>query len=287
MRAETQQFLHSKKRIPWKVFLGHASIGLCSLAFILPFYWLFVSAFKSQEEIFSIPPIFWPSNWSLVNFREAFQTTPILKSFVNSTVIAVGHCCLSVVLCAMGGYAFSKFPRAPGFGSLFAFLMGTMIIPDSVSLIPSFLVMVQLDFVNTYWSLILPGAASAFGIFWMRQYIGSNVPDSVLEAARIDGSGELRIFFTIVLPIVKPALAALFVLRLMSSWNNLMWAFVMLRTEDSQTMPVLVYLLQGDNQTPYGMLMAASLLITLPLVLAFLLLQRYFVEGITAGAVKG
>ena len=140
---------------------------------------------------------------------------------------------------------------------------------------------------NTYWSLIIPGAANAFGIFWMRQYVKGNVPDALLDAARVDGCTEAGIFFRIVVPVIRPALAALFILRLMYSWNNLMWAFIMLRTEEMQTMPLLIYLLQGERSTPYGMLMAGCLIITLPLVIAFILFQRHFIGGITAGAVKG
>jgi multiple sugar transport system permease protein len=134
--------------------------------------------------------------------------------------------------------------------------------------------------------MILPGAASAFGIFWMRQYIIANVPDDLLSAARIDGCGEWGIYWQIVLPVIRPALGALGILLLIGSWNNLMWAFIVLRSEDMYTLPLLIYLLQGEDRTPYGMLMAAGLLATLPLVIAFLFFQRSFISGITAGAVK-
>jgi cellobiose transport system permease protein len=161
-----------------------------------------------------------------------------------------------------------------------------MMIPSAVTLIPVFVVMVKLHLVNTYWAMIIPGAASAFGIFWMRQYMSSNVPDDLLHAARIDGCGEFRIYWRIALPIARPALAALGIMQLIGSWNNLMWAFVVLRTADMQTLPIVIYLMQGEQRTPYGMLMAGGLVATLPLVLAFLFFQRQFVQGITAGAIK-
>jgi ABC-type glycerol-3-phosphate transport system permease component len=156
-----------------------------------------------------------------------------------------------------------------------------------VTLIPNFVVLAKLGLVNTYWSLIIPGSASAIGIFWMRQYIAAHVPDDLLHAARIDGCGEFEIYWRVVLPACRPALAALAVMQLIASWNNLMGAFLMLRTEDMQTLPVLIYLLQGEARTPFGMLMAGGLIATAPLVLTFVLFQRHFVSGMTAGAVKG
>src|SRR5205823_3889979 len=168
-------------------------------------------------------------------------------------------------------------PDAPGHRALFTFVLGTMLIPGAVTLIPSFLVLVKLHLINTYWAMIVPGAASAFGIYWMRQYIGSNVADDLIQAARIDGCGEFGIYSRIVLPIARPALAALGIMLLIGSWNNLMWAFIVLRTKDMQTLPVVIYLLQGEIRTPYGMLMAGGFLTTLPLVLAFLLFQKHFI----------
>ena len=161
-----------------------------------------------------------------------------------------------------------------------------MMIPGAVTMIPVFVILSRLHMVNTWWAMILPGAASAFGIFWMRQYISTNVPDDLLSAARIDGCSEWGVFRQIVLPVIRPALGALGILLLIGSWNNLMWAFIVLRTEDMYTLPLLIYLLQGESRTPYGMLMAAGLLSTLPLLIAFLFFQRSFIAGITAGAVK-
>jgi len=134
--------------------------------------------------------------------------------------------------------------------------------------------------------MIVPGAAGAFGIFWMRQYFTANLPDELINAARIDGCGEFGIYWRIALPIARPALAALGIMQLIGSWNNLMWAIIVLRTPDMYTLPIVIYLLHGETRTPYGLLMAGGLLTTLPLVLAFLLFQKQFISGITAGAVK-
>jgi ABC-type glycerol-3-phosphate transport system permease component len=266
--------------------LSYAALGLVALLSLFPLYWLAISAFKSQPQIFAVRPQLIPLPPNVENFRDVWRETPIARAFVNSVVIAGSFVTLSLFLCSLAGYAFAKFPSAPGAKKLFSFVLATMLIPGAVTLIPNFLVMARLGLVNTYWSLILPGAAGAFGIFWMRQYIDAHVPDDLLHAARIDGCTEFEIYWRIVLPVCRPALAALGVIQLIASWNNLLSAFIMLRTPDMQTLPVLMYLLQGETRTPWGMLMAAGLLATLPLVIAFVLFQRQFISGMTAGAIK-
>jgi ABC-type glycerol-3-phosphate transport system permease component len=267
-------------------FAVHAAIAVVAAASLLPLYWLAISAFKTQPQIFTIPPVWLPIPPIMENFRQIWRETTIARSFLNSVIISAGFVSLSLFLCSLTGYAFAKFPAAPGNRKLFSFVLATMLIPGAVTLIPNFIVLTKLGLVNTYWSLILPGAAGAFGIFWMRSYVASHVPDDLLSAARIDGCGEFEIYWRIVLPVCRPALAALGIMQLIGSWNNLMGAFLMLRTPDKQTLPLLIYLMQGETRTPYGMLMAGGLLATLPLVIAFLLFQRQFIGGITAGAVK-
>jgi ABC-type glycerol-3-phosphate transport system permease component len=277
----------------WRLRPRHLSHPLICLALLLvaivsllPLYWLAISAFKSQPQIFATPPqwIPFPPRWD--NFQQIWRETPIARAFVNSVIISAGFVTLSLFLCSLAGYAFAKFPGAPGNSKLFSFVLATMLIPGAVTLIPNFIVLTKLGLVNTYWSLIIPGAAGAFGIFWMRQYIAANVPDDLIHAARIDGCTEFEIFWRIVLPVCRPALAALGIMQLIGSWNNLMGAFLMLRTADMQTLPVLIYLLQGETRTPFGMLMAGGLLATLPLLIAFVLFQRQFISGMTAGSVK-
>lgn len=279
---ETPLGMHRRLRL-WA---GMAGMTIIALSFIFPYYWLFISAFKTREKIFTMPPQFIPEPWVLTNFTDVFGMTNLAGAFLNSTIIAAGHVALTLFLCSLGGYAFAKFRRAPGRELLFAFVLGTMMIPAAITMIPLFIVLTRMLLVDTYWAMILPGAASAFGIFWIRQYIESNVHDDLLAAARVDGCGEFGIYWRIVLPICQPALAALGILTLITSWNNLMWAFVVLRTESMYTMPLLIYLLQGERRVPYGMVMAGGLLATLPLIIAFLLFQRAFIRGITAGALK-
>lgn len=267
--------------------LAHVPMFGLAAVFMFPFYWLFISAFKDKGDIFRLPPEFLPHPWLLDNFVRVFQETNIVRAFVNSVVIAGGHVALALFLCSLAGYAFAKFPHAPGRDKLFAFVLATMMIPGAVLLIPVFVVLCKLYAVNTYWAMIVPGAASAFGIFWMRQYAAENIHSDLLDAARIDGCGEFQIYWRVVLPILKPALAALGIVLVIGIWNNLMWAFIVLRTEDMYTLPLVIYLLQGEQRTPFELIMAGSVLATLPLIIAFLVFQKNFIQGITAGAVKG
>lgn len=266
--------------------LVYAAVAVAAALSVFPVYWLTISAFKSQPQIFAVPPQLVPTAPNLQNFRDVWRETPIARAFVNSAIVTGGFIALSLFLCSLAGYAFAKFPKAPGANKLFAIVLATMLIPQAVTLIPNFVVLTRLGLVNTYWSLIVPGAASAFGIFWMRQYVAAHVPDELLHAARIDGCTEFEIYWRIVLPLCRPALAALGVMQLIASWNNLLGALLLLRTQDMFTLPVLIYLLQDETRTPFGMLMAAGLLATLPLVVAFMLFQRHFISGVTAGAVK-
>ncbi len=261
-------------------------LTLLAVVFVFPFYWLFTASFKTQAQIFVTPPHWIPSHLMWSNYTDLFQQTNILRAFFNSVVTSAGSVLLSLFLCSLGGFAFAKYPLAPGNNRMFAFVLGTMLIPGAVTLIPTFEILVHIHWINTYWALIVPGAVGAFGIFWMRQYMGANLPDDLLAAARIDGCSEFGIYWRIAVPIAQPALAALGIMNLIGSWNNLMWAFIVLRTPSMYTLPLVIYLMQGEMSTPWGMLMAGGVFTVLPLVIAFLLFQKQFVAGITAGAVK-
>jgi ABC-type glycerol-3-phosphate transport system permease component len=210
---------------------------------------------------------------------------PLLRNLLNSVVIASGHTVLAVFFASLAGYAFAKM-RFPGRDALFLLILLTMMVPPEVGLIPAFVIMSKLRLVNTYWSLILPGAASGLGIFFLRQYM-SSLPDAVLEAARIDGCPEFGIYARIVVPMSLPALAALSILAFVGSWNDYLWPLVMLRTPDMQTITLAVPALEATGfNIPWGAIMAGSVLAAAPPVLIFLFFQRYFVAGVTLGGVK-
>ena len=259
-------------------------IGI-SLFTMFPFVWMFLASLKPLSEIFGQGVL--PANPSLENFRRLFAETSALQALIRSFLIAITATVSSVFFCALGGYGFAKF-NFPAKGALFALMLGTMTIPFAVTLVPLFVMMRNVfHWIDTPWPLIVPGIANAFGIFFMRQYMMS-VSDEMLDAARIDGATELQIFLRLVLPTTTPALASLGIIFFMGSWNNYLFPTVVLRDPNTATLPVLIASLQGDaGRTPYDLIMAASVVSTVPMLIVFILLQRFFYAGITAGSVKG
>jgi ABC-type glycerol-3-phosphate transport system permease component len=271
-------------RRPWRV-VAYPLLLAGVLLILAPLWWMFAASFMDQGEIFSGKLALWPSHWILANYAAAAQLLPLYRNLLNSLVIAGGHTVLAVFFASLAGYAFAKM-QFPGRGPLFLLILLTMMVPSEVGLIPSFVIMARLHLVNTYWALILPGAASGLGIFFMRQYM-STLPDAILEAARIDGCPERGIFRRIVLPMTVPALAALAILDFVGSWNDYLWPLVMLRTQDMQTITLAVPALEATGfNTPWGAIMAGSVIAVVPPVVIFLLFQRYFVAGVTLGGVK-
>jgi ABC-type glycerol-3-phosphate transport system permease component len=253
---------------------------------VFPFVWMLVSSLKPFEEIFA-GDTFLPGNPTLDNYVSFFDQRRAARSLFNSFYIASAATLLSLLLCAMGGYGFAKF-RFPGRNVLFGFVIATLAIPFAAILVPLFVMMRNtFGWVDTPWPLIIPGAANAFGIFFMRQYMLS-IPDELLDAGRVDGASELRIFWRIVLPLSRPALIVLGIIFFIASWNNFLWPLVILQSEENWTLPLTLRSLQGPpGRTPYDVLMAGSVVSTVPLLIGFLVLQRRLVAGIMAGSVRG
>jgi ABC-type glycerol-3-phosphate transport system permease component len=266
--------------------LMYAFLIAVSLFMILPFIWMVSTSLKPPDEIFAIPPIIISPNSSLnayVYLQEQYNILGIVK---NTFVIALSATILRLFFCALGGYGFAKF-KFPGQGALFAFLLGTMVIPSAVTLIPVYIIMRDLKWIDTFWPLIIPGAANAFGIFFMRQYIMS-VSNELMDAARIDGAGEFTIFWRIILPIIAPGLTSLGLIFFMGSWNDFIGPLIYLKSPENFTLPLIIRSLVGPvGRTVYDVQMATSVISLIPLLIIFLIFQRRFVEGITAGAIKG
>ena len=262
-----------------------ALIALC-IFMVFPFVWMLVSSFKPFEEIFA-GRTFLPQNPTFDNYTRLFTQHDALRKFWNSFYIATTSTALSVFLCALGGYAFAKF-RFPGRNLLFTLMLASMTIPFAVLLVPLFVMMRNVfGWIDTPWPLIIPGAANAFGIFFMRQYMLS-VSDDMLDAARIDGASEFSIFLRVVLPTSLPGLASLGIIFFMASWNNFLWPLAVLRSEQMHTVPIMLNSLQGPpGRTAFDLLMAGSVASVIPMLIVFFLLQRYLIAGITAGSVKG
>ena len=264
----------------------YVALLVLSAFMIFPFLWMLVSSFKPFTEIFA-GTTFLPQNPTLHNYISLFAQSDALRKIWNSLYIAATSTVLSVFLCALGGYAFAKF-QFPGRGFLFSFMLASMAIPFAVVMVPLFIMMRNyFHWIDTPLPLIIPGAANAFGIFFMRQYM-STMPDEMLDAARVDGASEFRIFLRIVLPTSIPGLVSLGIIFFMGSWNNFLWPTAVLRSPAQQTVPLMLNALQGPpGRTAFDVLMAGSVISLLPMLIVFLMLQRHLIAGITAGSIKG
>lgn len=249
-----------------------------------PFYWMIVGSTLPTGQIFSLPPKLSPGDFLAKNFASLKDSLGIARIFWNSIFIAIVYTVLSTLIAAMAGYAFAKF-RFKGKNLIFFIILCSLMIPYQVTLIPLFEMMVTFDWLNTYQAIILPTLASPFAIYLMRQNMLS-VPDSIIEASRVDGAGEIKIFFTIVLPVVRPALAAVSIFLFMSQWNSLIWPLITLNSKDMFTLPVALSSLIGLARIDYGQLMLGTALSTLPIMVFFLLMQKHFISGILGGSVK-
>ncbi len=261
-----------------------AFLLLSVIVSVLPFYWLLSSALKPAQEIFSQPPTLVPTEWTFDNVRLLFQETMFERSLLNSLIIAAGYTVLSCFICSLTGFALAKY-SAPVGKYLFGFILLTLLMPPAVLIIPLFILVTKLGLANTYLGVILPFVASPFGVFWMRQYI-MNVPDELLEAARIDGASEWAIYWRILIPIIQPGLAALAIFLFMLQWNDFLWPLIVLRTEDMYTVPIALSLLKGVYSMQWGQLMAGAAIATFPFIVLFLFLQRYFIAGVLGGSIK-
>lgn len=262
----------------------HLILLLGLLAMTVPFLWMLSTSFKGTSAIFRFPPEWIPSAPTFKNYVDLLETVNILVPFRNTVIVAGVVTALSLLIAAMAGYAFAKF-QFPGRDQLFLGLLGTLMIPGQITMIPVFLLFKKLGLLNSFAGLILPGIASAFGIFLMRQFIKS-IPDELLEAARIDGAKEFYIFARIVLPLTKPALATLGIFNFTGTWNSFFWPLIIATDESMYTLPVAIANLGGQYQTAYGLQMAGAVVVTVPIIVVFLFAQKYFIRGIALTGLK-
>ncbi len=267
-------------------FLYAFLIGV-SAFMLLPFIWMVSTSLKAPGQIFAKPLVLIPPDATLNAYQELFTKYNILGALKNTAVIAASSTAVSLFFCSLGGYGFAKF-KFRGRGVMFAFLLGTMIIPFTVIIVPLYLIMRDLKWIDTFLPLIIPGAANAFGIFFMRQYI-SSISSELLDAARIDGAGEFGIYLRVVVPIIAPGLTSLGLIFFMGSWNAYLWPLLILKSPANFTLPLVIWFMNTPvgMQTTYHLQMAASVISILPLLVLFLVFQRRFIDGITSGAVKG
>lgn len=260
------------------------SIGLVFL--VGPFLWMVASSVKTSAELHHVPPTWIPQTFTLENYTTIFTKLNFPQYFVNSVIVATVVVASNLLFCSMIGYALAKL-RFRGKSGVFLIVLATIMVPQTVYLVPLFVLMSNLGLVNSYPGLILPFAAQAFGVFLMRQFI-KGIPDELLEAARMDGAGEFTIFRRVVLPLLGAPLATLGILIFLGSWNNFLWPLIIATSDQMYTLPVAVATFSiGQNAVDYGLLMAGSVVLIAPVLLVFLLLQRFVQQGIATTGLKG
>lgn len=259
-------------------------VGLVLL--VAPFVWMVLGSVKTQAEFLRVPPTWLPEHPTIQNYINLLTTLDFPRYFFNSVVVAGAVTAGNIVFCSMLGYALAKL-RFRGKGLLFKAVLATLMVPTAVTVIPLFVLISLLGLPNSYPGLILPFLAGPFGVFLMRQFM-LGIPDELLDAARVDGADEYRIFWQVVMPLTTPALATLGILTFLASWNNFLWPLVVATKDQMYTLPVaLAVFSRGQHQADYGLLMAGAVAIVLPVLVIFILLQRYFTEGIATTGLKG
>lgn len=257
-----------------------------ALVSIFPFYWMFVIATNDRGAVFHIPPLLTIGDQFFNNFERVLEKSDFFRALGNSLFVSSAVTISVVFFCTLAGYAFAKY-EFPFKNILFVCVIGTLFVPTQLSVLPTYLIMAKLHWIDSYKALIVPSMVNAFGIFWMRQYISTSVHTELIEAGRIDGGGHFRIFWNIAIPVITPAMATLAILNFMNVWNDFFWPLVVLKNKEHYTIQIaLQQLFTNRDGLDYGMIMSATFTATLPLLIVFLFFSRYFIAGLTSGAIK-
>ena len=263
----------------------NVALALIAALTLLPLAWMVSASFMAPGEAATYPPPMLPRSATLTNYRLLFAEHGIVRQAANSLLISLLATALSLLFNVSAGYAFAKL-RFAGRDRVFRLLLGALIVPAQVAMMPLFLMLKEMGLVNSYAGALVPWLASVLGIYLVRQY-ALTIPDALLEAARIDGAGELRIFVQVVLPLLKPIIVTLAVLTFLGAWNDFMWPLIVLTDHDVQTLPVALAALSREHVQDVELMMAGAVITVLPVLLLFLALQRYYMQGLLVGSVKG
>lgn len=266
------------------VWLLYVALAVLAFLFVLPFLLMLSSAFKTAAEIIKVPPTLLPEHPSLSSFRTVLTEAPYFTWYRNSLVVAGAVTLLTLFTSSLAGYVFAKFDFR-GKNALFLLILSTMMVPFPVLLIPTYLIADYLNLLNTLWALIIPGIVSAFGVFLMRQFI-AGIPTDLIEAARLDGASEFSIYARIIVPLVKPALAALGVFTFLNSWNDYLWPLVAVDDLDKSTLPLALSFFNSAQAQRYDLVMAASAMAVIPVVIIFVIFQRQIVNALVLAGLK-
>jgi len=257
-----------------------------ALVFIVPLYWLVSASIKDLQQIYSFPPVWIPTEPKLSNYPEAWTAAPFGRFYLNTIITTFFGVLLEVGNAILTAYAL-VFLRFPGKNLIFLALLAALMVPIHVTILPNYLTVASLGWVNTYQGIIIPGASVAFGAFLLRQHL-LTLPNEIVDAARLDGAGHLQILWHIVLPLSRPMLVTVTLISVVAKWNDFLWPFIVTNTTDMRVLPVgLAYLFNQEGLTNWGIIMAGTVFVVLPVLLLFLRWQKHIVEGLTQGATKG
>jgi alpha-1,4-digalacturonate transport system permease protein len=265
--------------------LSYGCLIVGTLMMFLPVLWVVLSSFKGQNEIYRIPPTFLPETWIFSNYREALERFPFLRYLANSITVTVTATLITLTINSMAAFALSKY-RFRGRDLIFLVILGTLMVPLQVIMLPVYLTIAKLGMANSLWGIIIPPAATPTGVFLLRQYMLS-IPDELIEAARIDGAGEFRIYWQMMVPLCAPALAVLTVFSIMWRWNDFLWPLIVINQDRLFTLQLGLARFRGELVTDWHYLLAMTVLSILPITAVFAVLQRYLVSGIATTGLKG
>lgn len=265
--------------------LLYLAIAVLFVLVVFPFYWMIVTSLQPQDAVFSMPPQLWPKHLTFQNYVDAWNSAPWLRYFGNTLFVAVASTLISLITSSLAAFAFASI-EFWGKEGLFNLVLSVMMIPATTTLIPNFLIIRTLGWYDTFYALIIPFAASVFGIFLLRQYFMS-MPKELWEAAQIDGASRLRFFRSIALPLAKPAIVTIAINSFLGAWTSFLWPTVMTQSQNKQLIEVALNAFLGEKNQQWAQLAAASVFTTIPIVVLFFFVQRQFIEGIGGGGIKG
>ena len=268
--------------VRWGTATRHTLLILGSATVIVPFVWMFLTSVKKRSEVFTR---LWPTEWHWENYVHAWQAAPFERYYLNSIVMTVGIVAGHLVLDSLAAYAFARL-RFPAKNPIFLLLLATMMVPQFVTIIPAFSLVVQLHWTDTYWALIVPRLADVFGIVLLRQYF-STIPKEIEEAARLDGCGRVRTFVQVVIPLSSASLATLAIFAMLFAWNDFLWPLLVTNGDEMRTIQIGLAAFQGRYATSWNYLMAGTLTSAIPTIVMFLIFQRALIRGVAGTGVKG
>jgi multiple sugar transport system permease protein len=271
------------RRLPFSPW--HLVLAPTAIVFALPLAWMLLSSFMSNAQINQFPPTIIPDSLHVVGWDHVLTQASFPRWFANSTIVSLVCVVSNLIFCSLAGYAFARL-RFRGSTILFLLILATLVIPFQLTMIPTFIVMEKLNLTDTLGALIVPGLATPLGVFLMRQFF-MNLPREVEEAARIDGCSRLGVLLHVALPLARPALATLAALTFLLMWNDLLWPLIAINSDDNYTLPLGLTTFQGQHTTDWAAVMAGNVVTVTPVLVAFLLAQRTFIQSLTSSAVKG